>query len=199
MRKTLAIVSLLAAVVASAEPSDRNALLDSLITQQNYDQLLYRLFPQASQGRVPPLTKNESEGDVSWLRVKAEEGHVPLMYFLSWKLMGSDLEESRKWNARARIGIMLDQKDCARDPRSPWYMIFEGRLIANNMTVRDSDPLWYRAVDEALSWHAAKSGHPSMAWYCGSANLLPADAASEGRLSYWKTIKEHNDKKLASL
>lgn len=57
MRKILAIVFLLSAVVTSAEPSDRNVLLDSMITQQNYDQLLYRLFPQASQGRVPPLSR----------------------------------------------------------------------------------------------------------------------------------------------
>ena len=112
--------------------------------------------------------------------------------------MSTDVEESRKWNARARVGIMLDQKDCAKEPRTPWYMVFEGRLIANNMPLREDEVAWARSVDEALSWHASRSDHQPMVWYCGPNNLLPKEAATVGREGYWKKIKEHNDKKLVA-
>ena len=194
---TLIFFAALCVSAAIAAPSsDRIAQLDSLIEQQNFDQLLYRIFPQVSQGRVPALSADDAKQDIPWLRVKSEEGHVPLMYFLSWKLLEVDVEESRKWNARARVGIMLDHKDCAKDPRSPWYTIFEGRLVANNMTLRENDALWYRSVDEALSWYTQRSSRPSTVWYCGPNNILPQDAADAGRAAYWKKIKENNDKKI---
>lgn len=184
---------------SDSQRSERSSRLDSLIAQQNFDQLLYVLFPQTTQGKLPPLSAEEEAQDIAWLSAQAVNGHVPLMYFLSWKLMSNDINESRKWNARARIGVMLVQKECVSDPRSPWYLILEGRGIANNMTVRDSDLLWYRAVDEALSWHANGREHLSTSWYCGSTNVLPLPAATDARAAYWQKIKTHNDAQLAKL
>ena len=184
---------------SDSQRSERSNRLDSLIAQQNFDQLLYVLFPQTTQGKLPPLSAEDEAQDINWLSTQAVRGYVPLMYFLSWKLMSNDINESRKWNARARIGVMLVQKECISDPRSPWYLIFEGRGIANNMTVRDSDLLWYGAVDEALSWHANGREHLSTSWYCGPTNVLPLPAATDARKAYWQKIKAHNDAQLAKL
>lgn len=195
------MVRLLALVAAflfahGAVASDRAVLLDDLHVRQDYEQMLQRLFPQVSRGRFPPLTPEESQADGWWLGARAEGGPSALLYFFSWKLMPIDRAESRKWNARARVSFMLEQRNCRRDPPFAWMALFEGRVVANNMVLRDDDTLWYRAVDEALAWYASRERTASTEWLCGVGNALPPETATAERTVFWQKIKAANDARL---
>ena len=158
--------------------------------------LLFALRPDAVKGGVP-LSESESRGDLAWLQSKAEEGHVPLLYALAWKTQAFDEDESRKWNARSRIGGMLDGAECVGRPQQQWFLLLEGGFLPNIESVRSKNlSLWYQAVEEALLWNKARSSRVSAQWLCGKENLLPADQAEITRKTRIEGLIESNRQSL---
>lgn len=192
----------------AASTNPRTEKLDAFVASQRYDQVLMTLFPNRT---APQLSPEELRNDIEWLRTRAETGEFPLMYFLSWRLMDSDQSEARKWNARGRIGVMLDAQQCSnsRDPRIIWFQIVEGRIlgeISNNMRLRDTasggpQKEWLLAVDEATHWHENSRPVPSerKGWFCGPANLVSNDQGAIKRHDYLIRLRQSNAEDLEKM
>lgn len=188
-------VLILSVPALADELGDRTQLLDEALQKQEYSKILTILYPQLIQ-KGAQLSEAENNHDLYWLSSKTELGHVPLYYFLSWKLMKSNLSESRKLNAKGRIGVMLDANECIRAPQySPFYIALEGRLIQNNMLLREDEAAWTVAVNDALVWYQNHPNTPSASWRCGNNNLLTPEGAKAARVAYWQKIKVSNDAK----
>ena len=195
MKKTLILtIALFFSVLASAdELYDRNLVLDEALQEQNYDKIFPILYPQMIK-KDSKLSEAEISSDLRWLSSKSELGHVPLYYFLSWKLIKTDIMQSRKYNAMGRIGLMLDAKECIIPPKIPTiYVMLEGRLFENNMPLREDNAAWAVAVNDALIWYKNHSDTPPASWYCGDGNTLEQEEAKTAKAAYWQKIKINND------
>lgn len=192
--KIIYLIPLLFSSLACSEKLlDRSKFLDVALEKQDYQNILTTLYPYLINKNAQ-LSEQEATQDLTWLKSKSELGHVPLYYFLSWKLIKTDILQSRKFNAMGRIGVMLYANECIRSPQySPLYIALEGRVIENNTPLRDDNAAWAVAVNEALSWYKLHPDTPSAIWHCGNNNMLEHDVADAKRASYWQKIKVSND------
>lgn len=181
---------------------ERFQVLDQLLAEQKYDALLTTLVPERLKPSFGNLVVNRNlTTDLIWLKPKAEEGHVPLMYVLAYRILPKDPLGAEKLYARARTWAFLDAKECRSDPRFPWSILLE-RTFPELHQERLKNPMVYlQSVDEALQIEAVRVSRPSAAWYCEVAfkgNMLPPELAATARKEKAKEMREYNQRKLVS-
>lgn len=207
---TASIALMLTAFAASAQQPlatnkfypERVQALDQLLEDQRFDALLSELVPEKFKPSMANVVVNHNlTTDINWLQSKAEQGYIPLLYVLAYRILPSDPDGAMKLYARARTWAFLDAKECRSDPRYPWSNILEGSFPDLHQERARNPMVYLQAVDEALRIDAERTTRPSSAWYCEVAikgNMLPPEQAVVARREKAKEMKEYNQRKLLS-
>lgn len=181
----IATVVVLSKVAQSSAASADLASLDILVSQQRYHEALSAL----DASRLPKSDK------VAWLRRQAEHGHVPIMYALSVRLFGEDVNESLKWYARGRLARTLDAAECADQTASLGWRVSldqQARGVADAGVANAR--AFSAAIDDALLWDDQRKERPSATWICASASadqeagLLPQPKRDSERADTRETM-----------
>jgi hypothetical protein len=172
----------------------RRARLDELLAQRDDAGLLRLLFPQLD--RRPPLAPDIQAADLAWLESRAGAGRASTLYALSWKLLPTDRERARATNARARVEWTMASAQCARPPQpGPLMFMLEGEAVVDVMPLRNQNPAWAIAIEQALAWDRTLPAPVEPDWYCGAGNVKPAAEAAAARQAAWQRTWDTNHPK----
>ena len=174
--------------------------LNKLLKEHYFDYLIVTLVPEKFKPNFSNVTVNHNlNTDLIWLRTKAEEGYIPLLYVLAYRTLPKDPAEAMKLYARARIWAFLDAKECHLPSTNPWYSILEGNFRELNQSRKQHPMLYLKSVDNALKIEASRTSRPSAAWYCVRGtddNLLPRNLAEAARKQEAQKLYEANKRKI---
>lgn len=174
--------------------------LNKLLEEHRFDYLIVTLVPEKFKPSLfNAIVNHNLNTDLIWLRPKAEEGYIPLLYVLAYRTLPKDPTEAMKLYARARTWAYLDAKECYLPSPNPWYSILEGSFSELNQARKQHPMLYLKGVDEALKLEASRTSRPSAAWYCvrgTDENLLPRNQAEAARKQEAQKLYEDNERKL---
>jgi hypothetical protein len=151
--------------VAFASPSSGAAIsigeLNAMVKEQRYPEALAAL-------RASSLTDVQR---LTWLRERADEGHVPLQYELSRRLLPTDLSQSLKWYAKGRLARTLDVAECRDSAVSLPVQMALDEVSEPTVKAGQANPkLFNAAIWEAVLWDEQRSTIPPSKWICGDSS-----------------------------
>lgn len=160
----IATTFLVCVSISTSSLAQNISRLDVLLQSADTPELVREL-------RSAPRMSTELE---AWLRTRAEEGHAVPQYELAMRIGKSNLDETLKWSARARMARILDASECASSDyavRLGWVLDQAYRELDG--IARDGETKFAVAVNDALAWDASRRSWPDPRWICGERGTIP--------------------------